>query len=205
MTRTTREKKRRQRWIEWAEQWREQVLLVWEDECWFSRFAQPRLKNWGEMSLEQRMVLPRTPDKALSYYGIKRHDTGQVYLYPCWRRPNSDETIQFLLWIVLGATALGKKVVIVIWDNASWHVARKVKRWIRRYNQQAKAAGQPHLIVWTLPKRSPWLNPIEPHWLHAKKRVFEPSSADLSPHELRQRIFQALDAKFIASLSQPVS
>jgi hypothetical protein len=40
---------------------------VWEDECWFSRFAQPRLKGWGEMSLEQRLVLPQTPDKALSY------------------------------------------------------------------------------------------------------------------------------------------
>jgi transposase len=205
MTRITREKKRREQWIRWAEQQRDDVLLLWEDECWFSRFAQPRLKSWGELSLEQRMVLPRTPDKALSYYGVKRQDTGQIYLYPCWRRPNSDETLQFLTWIVLGATALGKKVVIVVWDNASWHVARKVKRWIRRHNRQAKAQGQPHLIVWTLPKRSPWLNPIEPHWLHAKKRVFEPSNADLSPYHLRQRVFQALNAKFIASLSQPVS
>lgn len=138
--------------MEWAER-EEQVLLVWEDECWFSRFAQPRLKGWGELRLEQRMVLPRTPNKALSYYGIKRHDSGQIYLYPCWQRPNSDETIQFLRWIVLGAAALGKKVVIVIWDHASWHVARKVNRWIRRYNQHAKSQGQPHLIVWTLPKR----------------------------------------------------
>jgi hypothetical protein len=73
--------------MEWAEHWRPHVWLVWEDEGWFSRFAQPRLKGWGEMRLEQRMVLPRTADKALSYYRIKRHDTGQIYLYPCWRRP----------------------------------------------------------------------------------------------------------------------
>jgi transposase len=205
MTPSTREKKRRERWIAWAEAQPREVLLVWEDECWFSRFAQPRLKGWGQMRLQQRMVLPRTPDKALSYYGIKRHDTGQIYLYPCWQRPNSDETLQFLRWIVCGAALLGKKVVIVIWDNASWHVARKVKRWIRRYNQQAKGQPQkPRLIVWSLPKRSPWLNPIEPHWLHAKKRIFEPSTADLSPHRLRQRVFQALNAKFIASLSQPL-
>jgi hypothetical protein len=200
-----REKKQRQRWITWAEQHPQDVLLLWEDECWFSRFAQPRLKAWGELQLSQRMVLPRAPDKALSYYGVKRHDTGDLYLYPCWRRPHSDETLQFLHWLVLGATALHRKVVLVIWDNASWHVGRKVKRWIRRYNLNARLSGRPRLLVWALPKRSPWLNPIEPHWLHAKKRICEPSNVDLSPHQLRQRIFQALDARFVAALSQPVS
>jgi hypothetical protein len=59
-------------------------------------------------------------------------------------------------------------------------------------------------MVWTLPKRKSWLNPIEPHGLHAKKRIVEPSDADRSPHLLRQRVFQALDAQFIASLSLPV-
>ena len=189
----------------WAEAHPREVLLLWEDECWFSRFAQPRLKAWGELQLSQRMMLPRTPDKALSYYGVKRHDTGEVYLYPCGQRPNSDETLQFLQWIMHGAAALRRKIVLLIWDNASWHVARKVKRWIRRYNLGAKRTGQPRLLVWALPKRSPWLNPIEPHWMHAKKRVCQPSNDDLSPHQLRQRIFQALKAKFIATLSQPVS
>lgn len=199
------EKKRRQAWIEWAQQHADTVLLLWEDECWFSRFAQPRLKLWGEWVLSERMVLPRTPDKALSYYGVKRHDSGRVYLYPCWQRPNSDETIQFLHWIVVGAALSGKKVVVLIWDNARWHTSRTVKRWIRRYNQEAKLLGKPRLIVWALPKRSPWLNPIEPHWLHAKKRVCEPTDVDLTPHQLQQRVFRALNAHFIASLSHYVS
>jgi transposase len=180
-------------------------LLFWEDECWFSRFAQPRLKAWGELQLSQRMMLPRAPDKALSYYGVKRQDTGEIYLYPAWQRPNSDETIQFLFWLVAGAAVLRRKVVLVIWDNASWHVARKVKRWIRGYNLAAKFSGQPRLLVCGLPKRSPWLNPIEAHWMHAKKRVCEPSNDELSPYQLRQRVFQALDARFVAALSQPVS
>jgi hypothetical protein len=180
-------------------------LLLWEDECWFRRFAQPRLNAWGELRLSQRMMLPPAPDKALSYYGVKRHDTGEVYLYPCWQRPNSDETIQFLQWIVLGAAARHRKVVLLIWDNASWHVGRKVKRWIRRYNLDAKRAGKSRLLVWALPKRSPWLNPIEPHWIHAKKRICQPANDDLSPHQLRLRFFQALKAQFIASLAQPVS
>lgn len=173
---------------------------MWEDESWFSRFAQPRLKAWGQVRLQQRMVLPRTPAKALSYYGVKRHDTGKVYLYPCWSRPNSDETLRFLHFIVLGAAVERKKLVIVIWDNASWHTGRKVKRWIRCYNHTAKRMGKPRLVVWHLPKRSPWLNPIEPHWLHAKKRICEPSDKDLSPRQLQRRLFLALDAKFISAL-----
>lgn len=199
------EKKRRQAWMAWAQQHRDEGLLVWEDECWFSRFAQSHLKTWGDLVLRERMVLPRTPDKALSYYGVKCHPSGQLYLYPCWQRPNSDETIQFLSWIVIGVALSGKKVVVLIWDNARWHTSRKVKRWIRRYNQEAKRLGKPRLIVWALPKRSPWLNPIEPHWLHAKKRVCEPSDADLTTHQLQQRVFRALNAQFITSLSHYVS
>ena len=74
------EKKRRQAWIDWAHQHRDEVLLLWEDECWFSRLAQPHLKTWGELVLTERMMLPRTPEKALSYYGVKCHEGGQLYL-----------------------------------------------------------------------------------------------------------------------------
>jgi hypothetical protein len=38
--------------------------------------------------------------------------------------------------------------------------------------------------------------------MHAKKRVCKPSAEDLSKHELRRRVFQALNAKFIAAFSQ---
>jgi hypothetical protein len=46
-------------------------------------------------------------------------------------------------------------VVILISDNAFWHRARNITRWIRWYNQQAKVRGKPHLIVYPLPKCSP--------------------------------------------------
>jgi hypothetical protein len=41
--------------------------------------------------------------------------------------------------------------------------------------------GKPSLVVWALPKRRTWLNPIEPHWLHTKKRVCEPSDTGTHP------------------------
>ena len=140
-------------------------------------------------------MLPRTPDKALACYGALCETTRQVYLSWCWQRPNGDETITFLKLLCSATQALRKRTLVVIWDNASWHVARKVKRWIRRYNQEAKQSGSPRLLVWALPKRSPWLNPIEARWMHAKRQVFEPSSQDLSAHELRRRVFAALNTR----------
>ena len=38
-----------------------------------------------------------------------------------------------------------------------------------------------------LPVKSPWLNPIEPHWVHAKRKVVEPDRL-LSAHELETRL-----------------
>lgn len=150
------------------------------------------------------MALPRAPQKAISYYGVKEHCTRKLYLYPCEKRPVSDETIHFLQWIMQAAAVEGKKVVIIVWDNATWHTSAKVKRWIRRYNAIAKQKRLPRLLVCPLPKRSPWLNPIEPHWLHAKKKVCEPGNADLEPRELNRRVYAALKARFIAFLPSNV-
>ena len=40
-----------------------------QDECWFSRFAQPRMHSWAakgeELRLVQRQPKPKEPDKAL--------------------------------------------------------------------------------------------------------------------------------------------
>jgi hypothetical protein len=175
-------------------------MLVWEDECWFSRFAQPTMQAWGETTLAQRMVLPRAPEKARGYYGVKWLGHAPLFLYPCFKRPSSDETLQLLRWLLHNAALLHKRVVVVLWDNASWHTARKVKRWVPHHNQQAKRNGQPRLLLCPLPTRSPWLNPVEPHWMHAKRKVAEPTELDLSPHLLQARVFAALPARFIASM-----
>jgi len=54
-----------------------------EDECWFSRFAQPRLKAWAEEG-EALGLWERSPEKnesepqALACYGAVRDDTGRL-------------------------------------------------------------------------------------------------------------------------------
>lgn len=78
--------------------------------------------------------------------------------------------------------------MIVVWDHASWHKSKRVRRWVRAHNQQAKQTGDVRLIVWLLPKKSPWLNPIEAHWVHGKRAVLEPGYNSLSVAVLRQRL-----------------
>lgn len=38
-----------------------------------------------------------------------------------------------------------------------------------------------------LPSKSPWLNPIEPKWVHGKRKVVEPARL-LTARELAQRV-----------------
>jgi transposase len=82
---------------------------------------------------------------------------------------------------------LERKTLVLIWDNAPWHTSKRIRQWIHWYNQCAKLTGDVRLLVFWLPIKSPWLNPIEPHWGHAKKHVCEPSGL-LSMSELKRRI-----------------
>ena len=82
----------------------------------------------------------------------------------------------------------GKKVLLLIWDNASWHVSKEVRRWLGRHNRHVKQSGEGVRIVGCLlPKQSPWLNTIEPKWVHAKRKVVEPDRL-LGAYELAERV-----------------
>lgn len=91
--------------------------------------------------------------------------------------------------------------MVLIWDNAPWHCSKRIRQWIRIYNQQAKQVGEVRLLVHWLPIKSSWLNSIEPYWGHAKRRVCEPSG-ELSVAELRRRIRAQLKALTLDDLLQ---
>jgi transposase len=166
-------------------------LLVEEDECWFSRFAQPQAHAWAEAGDALRLV-QREPkrgegEQALACFGAVRHDTSEVLLSFSIGQPNSLQTWGFLIGLLAEARRAGKKVLVVIWDNASWHKSAAIRQWTRAYNRAAKGAGEPRLLTCLLPVKSPWLNPIEPRWVHAKRAVCEPEGELTSP-ELRRRL-----------------
>ena len=102
-------------------------------------------------------------------------------------RPLSVITCAFLAWLATYFAAQGKRALILIRDNASWHVSAAVQEWIKAPNRHAKHAGGCRLIVCRLPGKSPWLNPIAPQWMHGKRAVVEPARM-LSIVELMQRV-----------------
>ena len=102
-------------------------------------------------------------------------------------RPVSAVTCLFLAWLTTYFAAQGKRALVLIWDNASWHISQEVRQWIRAHNRTVKQRGGCRLIMCRLPSKSPWLNPIEPKWVHGKRAVSEPVRT-LAVAELMQRI-----------------
>ena len=177
---------------------RDDWLLVEEDECWFSRFAQPQAHAWAVPQQPWRRVEREPPrgekHKALACFGAVRRDTHEVLLYFSQGQPNSLQQWMFLVGLLAVARAEDKRVVVVIWDNATWHKSKDLRTWIRADNQQAKQLGQPRLLTHLLPVKSPWLNPIEPRWVHAKRCVCQPLGA-LSSAELQRRLCTHVDTQ----------
>ena len=99
--------------------------------------------------------------------------------------------------------AAGKKVWVLIWDNASWHISHEVRQWIDERNRAVKSRGEGlRIISCLLPKKSPWLNPIEPKWVHGKRRVVEADGL-LGAYELAERVCSAFDCPHYEHLSIP--
>jgi transposase len=85
-------------------------------------------------------------------------------------------TIAYLEWVCEQLAAEGKGVLVMVWDNAPWHVSRVVREWLRAHNQHAltlRRAGKAgvQIIPCWLPSKSPWLNNIEPRWVHGKRAI----------------------------------
>ncbi len=164
-----------------------------EDECWWSRVALPTLNAWAEQGkpprLVQRSVAKDDPEpKAVSCYGLYLPETAETWLRFVDGRPVSSITTRFLEWSLEKLEEIGKKVLLLIWDNASWHVSKEVRRWLGRHNRRVKHSGEGVRIVsCLLPKQSPWLNAIEPKWVHAKRKVVEPDGL-LGAYELADRV-----------------
>lgn len=175
-------------------------MLGFEDETWWSRVAQPALSAWSEsdkpLRLIEQSVAKDDPDpKALAAYGllVRLVDPDgsakeMVWLRFVDGRPISPVTIRFLEWACDRLEGLGKKALLMPWDNASWHISKEVRGWIRVHNRQVKGeAKRVRIIACYLPIKSPWLNPIEPRWIHGKRKVVEPARL-LTAHELADRV-----------------
>ncbi len=71
---------------------------------------------------------------AFACYGLLRVDTNQVLLRFVDGRPVSEATTAFLDWSCQQLGQAGKKALLLVGDNASWHVSVGVRNWIGWHN-----------------------------------------------------------------------
>lgn len=190
-----------------------ECALGFQDEVWWSRVTQPTLHTWtaadGELRLVAQTVTTDDPDpKALACYGLLVSCPAapstlpeQMWLRFIAGRPVSAMTTRYLTWCCDKLAAQGKRILILIWDNASWHRSRTVRTWIRTHNRMVKQQGRGvRIVACFLPIKSPWLNPIEPHWAHGKRNIVEPARL-LTAHELAHRVCAYFDCSHESHLT----
>ena len=206
-SRVRSKKRRRDRLIGLAEG-RPGWVVGFLDETWFSRLARPALHSWSEagepLHLVEQLVAKDDPDpKAISCYGLYVPELEKVWVRFADGRPVSSITTRFLSWCSQELRVAGKKVWVLIWDNASWHISKEVREWIASHNREVKESGQGVRIVsCLLPIKSPWLNSMEPKWVHGKRKVVEPDGL-LTAHELAERVCGAFGCPHYEHLSIP--
>ena len=191
--------------------------LGFEDEVGWSRLAHPALRAWAApdqpLRLVEQAVAKDDPDpKALACYGLLvRWWTDGPDHPPCegvWLRfvddrPVSAVTTRFLEWACGQLAAAGKTALLLVWDNAARHLSKEVRGWIREHNRQVRGHGRGRgvrIVPCPLPVKSPWLNPIEPKWVHSKRKVVEPDRL-LPARELAERVCAALECPYEPHLS----
>jgi transposase len=177
--------------------------LGFADEVWWSRLARPCLRCWAEAGrplrpVEQAVAEGDPDPKALARYGLYLRppaggEAARIRLRFLDGRPVSGLTTRFLAWRCAELAAEGKTALLLIWDNASWHLSKEVRGWIRERNRRVKRTGEGvRIVACYLPVKSPWLNAIEPRWVHAKRAVVEPDRL-LSAEELIARVCAYFD------------
>ena len=183
-------------------------MVGFQDETWWTRLAQPDLFAWagaGPLRLGGNARDPKGGGpEALACYGVLRRDTGELLLRFCEGRPVSATTEDFLGWVCGKLAAEGKRVFVLVWDNAAWHVSKRVRRWVERHNRRVRKRGGCRIRLCGLPIKAPWLNPIEPKWVHGKRAIVEPGRK-LSAGEVRQRACDYFGCPHEAPLAKPAA
>ena len=189
--------------------------LGFAEEPWGSRVAQPARPAWppappplplGEQPGPRRAPAP----KARAGYGLRGQarpgqgvSPAHVGLRVVADRPGSAVTLACLPWGCAQWTARGKTALVVGWENASGHGSPAVRQGLRAPNRQGKGEGQGvRLVRCPLPSKSPWLTPLDAHWVHGKRAVVEPARL-LTAAELVERVNTHFGCPYEEPLSIP--
>ena len=116
----------------------------------------------------------------------------------------SSITTRFLSWCCERLQAAGKKVLgSHLGQRQLAHLQGGESDGSATTTEKSKRAAKGVRIVsCLLPKQSPWLNAIEPKWVHGKRKVVEPDGL-LGAYELADRVCRVFDCPHYEHLSVP--
>jgi hypothetical protein len=105
------------------------------------------LNSWAEerkpMRLIQQSVAKEDPDsKAVSCYRLYVPEFDQMWLGFVKGQHVSAIKTRFLRRCTEKFEAIGKKVLLLIWENASWHISEEVRRWLAKHNARLNRVTQ---------------------------------------------------------------
>lgn len=99
----------------------------------------------------------RTRYEWLYVYAFARPRTGQTFT-AILRRVNVERMADALAAFAASADPTGRKVLVVLVDNAGWHVAKRL-------------AVPGNVVLHFLPPCTPELQPVEPYWALVREAV----------------------------------
>jgi hypothetical protein len=148
-------------------------------EVWGSRLAQPNLPPW--IAAQPRRGRQNAPDrhdlepKAVACSGRLRTATPGLLLRCVDGPPGSIVTTQVLAWLTDRLAAAGTTALWMVWAHASWHVRAAVRAWLKAHTRRVKREGGWRTVVCPIPSKRPWLNRLEPTWVHGQRAMADPA------------------------------
>ena len=197
-------KRRRDRLIGLSEP-RPEWAVGFSDECWWSRVALLTLSSWSEKGKPERLLqrsIPKDdpePKARSATASICPNSTGDVVEVRGWEAGEFHN--QAVPFVVLREAPGGRQ-------ESAAHLGQRELANLQRgqalalisqpRSQEERARSKDR----ELPKQSPWLNAIEPKWIHGKRKVTEPERL-LGAYELADRVCGVFGCPHYEHLSIP--
>lgn len=131
------------------------VVLV-EDEMNLNQ--ETKLKNVWYFKGQEPIIEAKRKGESINFYGALNIKTGKEVTIKT-NRQNSTNTIKFLKKI---SKTYKQKKILLIWDNASWHKSKVIRKYLTATDQ---------FDLFNFPPYSPELNPQEQVWKQLRQNI----------------------------------
>jgi transposase len=135
-----------------------ETVLLFEDECSFSNTATLAYR-WAKKGCQPKIPCEQRKRERQTLFGSYNYQSGQITTG--FRDTGNTQTFKNHLKKVRAAYREAPKIIIVL-DNARFHHAKKIQRWVESQHQ---------LELFFLPPYSPELNAIERAWWYMRKKI----------------------------------